>query len=144
MFDGLDQAVTPLYIAPNEVFRWADKIAPALLKMAEGSCGRYQASDIAAALISNRMQLWLVLDGAAIGCVLVTEIIQYPRKRAMRCIGLVGHRPRKWMHLLQNLEDTARKVFGCDLMEAFLPQGFERLLRTGGWSQFHVLWEKAL
>lgn len=144
MFDGLDRSVSPVYVAPSEVFRWGDKIAPALLKMAEGSGGRYHAPDIAAALISNRMQLWLALEGTQIGCVLVTEIVEYPRLRAMRCVGLVGHRPRRWMHLLRDLEEAAHNAFGCDVMEAFLPPGLERLLNTANWAPFHVLWEKPL
>lgn len=144
MFDGLDSTVTPFYVAPSEVFRWAEKITPALLKMAEGSGGRYLASDIAAALVCGRMQLWLAIDGTDIGCVLITEIVEYPRLRALRCIGLVGHRSRRWVHLTHDLEDAARKAFGCDLIEAFLPEGFERLLTTGGWTPFHALWQKAL
>lgn len=144
MFDGLDSSVTPIYVASSDVCRWSDKIAPALLKMADGSHGRYQASDIAAALVANRMQLWLALDGTDIGCILVTEIVEYPRRRALRCVGLVGHRPRRWMHLLRELEIAAHNAFGCDLVEAFLPPGMERLLGTGAWAPFHVLWEKTL
>lgn len=144
VFDGLDSAVTPFYVAPGEVFRWADRIAPALLKMAESSGGRFLASDIAAALVSWRMQLWLVLVGTEIACVMVTEVVEYPRARAMRCIGLVGRRSRRWVHLLEDVERAARDCFGCTIMEAFLPAGMERLLTTDAWEPFHNLWQKVL
>lgn len=144
MFDGLDSTVTPLYVPRGEVFRWADKISPALLKMAASSGGRYQATDIAAALAAGRMQLWLVLEATDIACVMVTEIVEYPRLRAMRCVGLVGHRPRRWLHLLREVENAARNAFGCCVMEAFVSSGHERLLKTGDWRLFHSLWEKPL
>lgn len=144
MFDGLDSTVRPIYVAPTDVFRWAGKIAPALLRMAEGSGGRYLAPDIAASLCAGRMQLWLALDGTDIGCVLVTEIVEYPRLRAMRCVGMVGHRPRRWWHLLHELENAARSAFGCQKMEAFVPSGLERMLVTDDWQIFHTLWEKPL
>lgn len=144
MFDGLDTVVQPFYVSPGEFGRWRERAVPALSRMADGSGGRYRAEDIAAALMAGGMQLWLVLDGAEIACVMVTEIILYPRIRAMRCIGIVGHRPRRWLHLLASVEKAARDCFRCGLMEALVQPGHERLLKTGGWQQFHSLWQKAL
>jgi hypothetical protein len=112
--------------------------------MAEGSGARYEAADIFAALAANRMQMWIAVDGAEIVCVMLTEIINYPRFRAMRCIGVVGHRPRRWLHLMAVVEDAARTHFGCARMEAMHEPGHERLLRTGGWVAFHTLAEKML
>ena len=112
--------------------------------MAEGSGGRYLAEDIAAALATGRMQLWLAIDRATIACVMVTELVDYPRVRAMRCIGIAGRHPLRWMHLLGAVERAARDCFGCLLFEALVQPGHERLLQTGGWVLFHSLWQKAL
>lgn len=144
MFDGLDTAVLLHYIAPTEFVRWAERVRPMLTRMADRSGDRFQADDIAIALAAGRMQLWVVLDGADIVCTLVTELIQYPRLRSMRCVGLVGHRPRRWMGLLADIERAARQCFGCSRMEALVAPGDERLLVTGGWQPFHGLWDKAL
>lgn len=144
MFDGLDTVVQPFYVSPGEFFRWAERVMPAVQRMADGSEGRYWADDIAASLSSGRMQLWLALDGAEVACVMVTEIVTYPRVRAMRCVGVVGHRPRRWLHLLRTVETAARDCFRCGVMEALVQPGHERLLKTGGWRQFHSLWQKAL
>lgn len=145
MFDGLDPVVQPLYVSPTEyVSRWADRLRPAIERMARGSGGRYEASDIVSALAMGRFQLWIALDGPEVACTLVTEIIEYPRVRAMRCVAIVGSRPRRWLHLLESVETAARDCFGCQIFEALVPPGLERLLRTGGWSLFHSLWHKAL
>lgn len=112
--------------------------------MAAGSGGRYEAVDIVDAIIHARMQLWVVMEGNAILGVLTTEIIQYPRLRAMRGIGVVGHRSRRWMHLLANIEHAAKTHFGCDRGEMLHAPGDDRLLTTGGWRQWHILSEKVL
>jgi hypothetical protein len=90
------------------------------------------------------MQLWLALDGAEIACALLTDIAVYPRMRTMRCIGVVGHRPRRWMHLLAAVERAAAQNFGCQRMEALHAPGHERLLKTGGWRLYHFWSEKVL
>jgi hypothetical protein len=59
-------------------------------------------------------------------------------------VGLVGHRPRRWIRLLYQVERAARETFQCDLMEALHQPEHGRLLTTGSWSVWHVLSEKAL
>lgn len=144
MFDGLDTSVLPLYVHPADFHRWAERVRPMLACMAAGSGGCYLAEDIAAAISAGRMQLWLALDGTDIACTMVTEIVAYPRLRAMRCVGVVGHRPLRWMHMLEDVERAARDCFGCTRFQALVQPGHERLLRTGGWRLFHSLWEKPL
>lgn len=144
MFDGLDGGPQVLFIAPADLVRWAAHVRPHLEKMAAGSGGRYQTCDLFAALAAGDMFLWVVVDGMQIICVLMTQIMQYPRRRAMRCIGVVGHRPRRWVHLLAPVEQESRDRFGCDVMEALHPARLARLLVTGGWREFHVLSEKRL
>lgn len=144
MFDGLDTTVTPLFIGADAWPAFAERVQPHLAKMAAGSGGRYEAQDIECGITSGRMQLWLALEGMAILCALVTEIIAYPRIQVMRCVGIVGHRPRRWMHLLSSVEHCARRNFGCARMEALVQPGHDRLLTTDGWEVWHVLLEKSL
>lgn len=132
MFDGLDPGVQALFVAPRDLLAWADRIRPHIEKMATGSRGRYEASDIFAALSAGRMLLWIALEGPDIRCVLVGEVVIYPRMKVMRLTGLVGYRPSKWRGLLPLIEAQARERFGCTMMEsvhqprhiAFLP-GYE-------------------
>lgn len=143
MFDGV-AGLHPHYVPPHQFSIWSDRLAPAFARMAAGSHGAYLADDIAECVASGRMQLWLVLDGADIACVMLTEIIRYPRLKAMRCVGIVGHQPRRWMHILADVERASRECFGCGRFEALVQPGHERLLRTGGWSLSHTLYHKAL
>jgi hypothetical protein len=142
VFDGLDPGVQALFIAPADLLPWATRIRPHLDRMAQGSGGRYDGIDILAALAAGRMLLWIALDGSEIACVLLTELLVFPRLREMRCIGVVGHRPRRWMGLLAYVEREARDKFGCARFSALHQPGHDRLLRTGGWRAWHVLSEK--
>ena len=123
----------------------ADAVRPHVVKMAEGSGGRYEAVDLFTAPASGRMLLWIALDGAGYClCHVDTDRKQHPRRRAMRCVGLVGHRPRRWLGLLAEVVRAARETFRCDLMEALHQPMHTRLLTTGGWAIWHVLSEKRL
>jgi hypothetical protein len=144
VFDGLDPVVQPFFVGVDAWPTFAERVQPHLQKMADGSGGRYLREDIQAAITSGVIQLWLALDGAEIVCAMTTQVMDYPRLRALRCIGVVGHRPRRWMHLMHHVERAAKKHFGCDRMEAMHQPRHGLLLQTPGWQTFHVLSEKHL
>lgn len=143
MFDGLDHSVQALYVAPLDLVRWADRIRGHLSRMADGSGGRYETRDLFAALASGQMLLWIALDGAEIVCVMLTQIMDYPHLRAMRCIGVSGYRPRRWTHLMENVKRMSRDQFGCQRMEA-LHDPRHGVLLGKEWRQFHILSEASL
>ena len=147
MFDGADTVALgpqPFFVGSHDWPRFAERVRPHLERMAAGSSGRFEADDVGIAIAAGRFQLWLALDGNDICCVMLTEINQFPRLREMRLIGLVGHRPRRWLHLLQAIEIATRVNFGCQRIACLAPHRMTRLLRTGGWRMFHVLVEKDL
>ena len=143
MLDGVDSAVQIVFVGPPMWPAFCDRVRPHLEKMASRSDGRFLPEDIADAIACGKFQLWLALEGSDILCAFVTEVIQYPRRRAMRGIGIVGHKPRKWLHLVPKIEFAAKNLFGCDLAEALHTPGHERVLGEG-WRIFHHLSEKPL
>jgi hypothetical protein len=144
MHDCADNSLLPHFVTSVTWPSFAARVRPHLQKMAAGSDGCYSADDIEQAITSGRMHLWLVLDGNDIACALVTEIVNYPRCRAMRCVGVVGHRPLRWMPMLASVERAAALHFGCTRFEALHQPGHERLLITGGWRVHHILSVKDL
>ena len=130
MFDGLDAGVQALFIAPGDLVHWADAVRPHVVKMAEVVWWSLRGELILfTTLASGRMLLWIALEGADIACVMLTQIEQYPLRREMRCVGWLGHRPRRWLGLLAEVERAARETFRCDLMEALHQPAHARLLR---------------
>lgn len=117
-FDGIDNTPLAHFVTPGELPVWAERVRPHLVKMAAGSNGRYEAADILTALAAGNMQLWLVLRGADLLCCLVTEIVTYPRAKAIRSVGVSGHRPLLWRKMLARVEAAAKEHFGCTIAEA--------------------------
>ena len=120
-FDGANSTVEGLFVAPCDLLRWAHRVRPHVEKIAANSGGRYEAADVFAALASGRMLLWVAIEGVNLRCVLIGEVQVFPRLRALRLVGLCGHRPRRWRHLLSGVEEHARRVLGCDVVEAVHP-----------------------
>lgn len=114
-----------------------------LQKIANGSDGKYLVEDIVEIFKQDKFQIWVASKNGIIYGTLLTEIITYPRKRTMRCVGIAGENAIKWVKLLIELEEIA-KSWGCDMMESCHPVKFEKLLVTGGWREFHRLWVKDL
>ena len=144
MFDGVDQDVRVYYVGAAWP-KFADRVMPHILRMAEGSGGRYSAQDIVDAIVAGQFHLWLMLDGAEILGALLTEVIHYPRFRAMRGVAVVGHRSRRWVaagHAAVEL--ASRMYFGCTRIEAMHQPGHERLLIPFGYEPWHILSEKPL
>lgn len=146
MFDGVDRSARIFLLDPGNWATFKDRVRPYIGRMAEGSDGRFLPEDIEACIFAGRFHAWLILVGSEIGALLMTEIVDYPQYRALRCIGIVGHRSRRWMHLLANVEQAARQWPNgpCARIEAFHQPGHERLLRTGGWKSWHLMSEKTL
>lgn len=143
MFDGADPTVTPFFVGPEAWPAFAERVQPHLARMAAGSGGRHETSDLVNGVVNGRVQLWLALQGGAILCALLTEVHQYPRLRVLRCIGVVGRNPRRWMHLMENVKRVAKENLGCERMEAMHTPGHERLLGPE-WTTWHFLSECAL
>ena len=112
-------------------------------QMAVGSGGRFLVTDIVEALDQGRMQAWLSVDHGAVDCLMVTELIRYPRLTTLRYIAAVGRFPTRWLRFARDIENQARAM-GCDRLEAMAPRRWSGLLRALGWSEFHVLSEKPL
>ena len=144
MLDGPDNTLQPLYIPPEQILTWMDRLRPHIQKMADGSGGRYETSDILTCLATGAMQCFVAIEGIDLLAVMLTEIMNYPRFRAMRCIGISGRDAPRWTHLMTAIERVAKDNFGCTRIEAMLPARLERLLTTGGWQPFHNLLEKDL
>lgn len=142
MLDCIDPTVQPLFIGVQALPSWLERIRPHLARMAAGSGGRYLACDLTAMLVAGKVQLWLALDGPEIACVMITEIVSYPRCRELRCLGLVGHQFRRWAHLLGAIEIAAKQHFGCTKMAAVHPPRYRHILP--GYRATHWLSEKDL
>jgi len=113
-------------------------VQKALELMALRSNGRWEVSDIINILEARDMQLWLIFEGRLVRAVILTEIIKYPRRTALRLVGCVA---RGWKELIHHRQDLWRwgQEHGCDLFEALAPRKWLRAMPE--FSEYHVLME---
>lgn len=74
--------------------------------------GCYEPCDILDALKRQEMQAFMSEDG---DCLMVTEIIRYPRKLVLSIVLVAGEMPPDWMDIRTALENWAAEN-GCDMV----------------------------
>ena len=93
------------------------------------SAGRLDADDVLALLGEGGMQLWAMVtsDGEPeVVAVLVTEIIDYPRKRVLDLALMGGERMELWLDALPVLEQWAAQQ-GIDQVQIHGRRGWARV-----------------
>lgn len=128
---------------PCDLAAWAGRLASYFQRMADRSGGRMLVEDIFSLVGRGAVQLWIVLRDAAIACVIITELVDYPRLREMRFVSMVGKDPKSWAaDVLGGIERSARVNFGCARISGMHPKKYRSLLP--GYEATHWLSEKAL
>ena len=90
--------------------------------------GELVPDDIKKHLDTGDLRLWVALSGKNVLASMVTEIIQYPRKKIVRVITLAGKDMDLWYDFLPMVEGYAIRN-GCSSLEAWTRRGMTRKLR---------------
>ena len=125
-----------------------EKVWPLAEKLVDAACkehGGYDATDILEFLKGGHMQLWMAIDGEdnKVICVCVTEIRQYPNFKVCDLRITTGEQYERWFGYMDQICKWAKSE-GCKKMEVFARPGWERILKSRGFSKTHVQLEKEL
>ena len=102
--------------------------------------GKYNVTDILEHVRSGMQVLWVVYNEEkekAIGC-LVTEILVYPRTKALLIFLLGGSDFSEIVTILDDLKDYAIGV-GCKSLELYGRAGWEKILTPLGFDKTHIV-----
>ena len=105
-----------------------DETYPLIKKALRHAEGELQPEDIKKHLDSGDLRLWVALKDKDVIASMVTEIIQYPRKRIVRVITLAGKDMNLWYDFLPMVEGYAIRN-GCSSLEAWTRRGMTRKLK---------------
>jgi len=105
-----------------------DEVVPLIEKALLHAEGELIPEDIKQHLDEGDLRLWVALKGQKILAAMVTEIIEYPRKRIVRVITLAGKNMDMWYDFLPMIEGYAVKN-GCSSLEAWTRKGMTRKLK---------------
>jgi len=123
---------------------WGD-VSRHLEKAAEYTYGRYEEIDILHECVINKFNLWVAYrEGPEYIGAACTEILKYPRKKALSVVFLSGDDFSEWMpEIDQKFVDFA-KVMECDFVEACGRAGWERKVKKLGWLKRFSIIERPL
>jgi hypothetical protein len=127
-----------LAVQSDMLVDWYAILEDAFRLMAANSGGRWELSDIVRLIGSRDMQLWISLDGNKVEAVLLTEIVQYPRRKALRFSSCVGREWKNWTGHHRQIEEWARGE-GCDLFEVYAPRKWRHAFPE--YREYHVMLE---
>ena len=105
-----------------------DDVSPLIEKALRHAEGELIPDDIKKHLDSANLRLWVALKDKDVIAAMVTEIIQYPRKKIVRVITLAGKDMSLWYDFLPMLEGYAIR-HGCSSLEALTRKGMTRKLK---------------
>jgi hypothetical protein len=115
------------------------QVAPLIAKALSYSRGELNVDDVLHLLLEQLMQLWVANDntGRVEMCV-VTQIINYPRKRFLRIVVLAGSQSYRWERGWELIAAWARQL-GCDGVESFARPGIARLYKKLGFRSYYSM-----
>ena len=106
---------------------WKD-VVPLIEKALQHAEGELVPGDIKKHLDKGDLRLWVALEGKETIAAMVTEVIQYPRKKIVRVITLAGKNMDMWYDFLPMIEGYAIRN-GCSSLEAWSRKGMARKLK---------------
>jgi hypothetical protein len=99
--------------------------------------GEITAQDVYQALLDERMYLYVAQQTKVCGAA-TCEVVQYPRKKAIRVVTVGGEDFPAWRAaLLEELKDWARRA-GADGIEAFVRRGLVPQLTELGFTHLYA------
>ena len=105
-----------------------DDASPLIEKALLHAEGELIPDDIKKHLDTSELRLRVALENKDVLASMVTEIVQYPRKKIVRVITLAGKDMSMWYDFLPMLEGYAIRN-GCSSLEAWTRKGMTRKLK---------------
>jgi hypothetical protein len=131
----------------DEVRNIWENVSRHVKKATDYTYGRYKEIDVLHECLIGKFNLWVVYReeeevdyiGAA-----VTEVLQYPRKKALSVVFLSGDDFSEWMPEIDKKFVDFAKVLECDFVEACGRAGWERKVKKLGWIKRFSIIERPL
>ena len=135
--EQLGQPCNVALVDADKVSSVWEEVYPLLEKAQVYAAGELDTQDFFDMIKNGDMQLWIAEDDDGIFAMMLTEFVQYPRKKVMRIVSIGGSEMHRWMKYFPALEAAALSV-GCTGFEIFGRKGWLRVLKDWKCS-YHVL-----
>jgi hypothetical protein len=111
--------------------RWSE-VGPILKRATDRTQGCYEPIDVLRQAMAGQVGFWFIETGARLDAVVVVEIRQYPRKRAVAINFIAGRRLTEWWPEFVERMDALARHHGCTLISAYGRPGWVRFWQRRG------------
>jgi len=127
------------FLHPTHIPQLWDEIEPFITECLEKATdGEWHQDDIYKDLLEQRMLGWVVMDDKeTIKCVVVTQIIQYPRKRTCQIFLCCGKDAKLWYDHIDSIKKYAKQQ-ECQVLEIIGRPGWEKVLNDQGFKKTDI------
>lgn len=100
--------------------------------------GRYELEDVLERVENGEFLLWIAFDGERIkGCV-ITDMMQYPRKKFLGCPFVTGDEFASWKQPMFEMLQRFARDNNCEGIEATARPGWSRVFKDDG---YEAMWQ---
>jgi hypothetical protein len=130
-------------MVPKELIHtcW-ESVGPFLDRAARYTYGRYTVDDIHAAIVDYDHDLWVAFEGGEIKGAVVTNFMNYPKRKVLSMTFCGGVELSKWKDPMLDLLRRYAKDMGCDGIEATARRGWAKIFQNDGhkslWATFEL------
>lgn len=122
-----------------------DEVRPLLAPAVDVTNGRYTTYDVYVALCQHKMHLWIAMDDThVIHGIEVTQITDYPSKRALTSVFTGGRQLRAWRDPMMDILTRWARDNGCEAIEGHGRLGWVKMLEPYGVKVGLIQFEKEI
>ena len=124
------------HVIPKALDAIWSEVVPILEESIKYADGKYHIDDVYSFIMHGDMHLWIIFDNQAIRAVIVTEFVNFPRKKILLLSFIAGNKAKDWLHLIDKFKDFA-KLHECSAIEGNARTGWERVAKKVGFKKIH-------
>jgi hypothetical protein len=129
-------------ISPEDAVKIWDRVGPMLQKVVDHTEGELQPEDFLDNIVNKYMHLWLAVEDADILMAMVTQIIEYPRRKTLRIIALSGKNFKETHSQFNDMIESFAIQAGCSGLELWGRKGWKKMLPD--WESNYIVFTKNL
>ena len=129
-------------ISPEDAVKIWDRVGPMLQKVVDHTEGELQPEDFLDNIVNKYMHLWLAVEDADILMAMVTQIIEYPRRKTLRIIALSGKNFKETHSQFNDMIESFAIQAGCSGLELWGRKGWKKMLPD--WENNYIVFTKNL
>ena len=129
-------------ISPEDAVKIWDRVGPMLQKVVDHTEGELQPEDYLDNIVTKDMHLWLAVEDADILMAMVTQIIEYPRRKTLRIIALSGKNFKETHSQFNDMIESFAIQAGCSGLELWGRKGWKKMLPD--WESNYIVFTKNL